>query len=192
MTAHATEGGDQDALELAAETIVESLSFEDVIAGVPGAPPAGPPFPEHRPGVSVYDYAGIFSPETEASAAQTVASIAQATSVPVVVYTQFKPSAITPTTVLDAAALKNEWNVRGLTDNGLVILFNMTRPTCQPEVPGNGQVQLYAGEDFAKDYVSDAERQQIFDEKMLPLLVQCDLDGALLAALDAIEAGIAG
>jgi uncharacterized membrane protein YgcG len=55
-------------------------------------------------------------------------------------------------------------------------------------VSGNGQVQLYAGPGYRAAFLSNSERQQIFDEDMVPLLRTCDEDGALLAALAKIDA----
>src|SRR5262249_19826303 len=68
-------------------------------------------------------------------------------------------------------------------DDGLVILFDLNR-----DDPCHGQVQLFAGPGYQATFLSDRERQAIFENDMLPLLRQCDLDGALLAALSKIDA----
>ena len=77
----------------------------------------------------------------------------------------------------------DQWGVgrKGI-DDGLVILFDLHQgDAC------HGQVQLYAGPGYRATYLSNSERQAIFDNDMLPLLRQCDLDGALLVALAKID-----
>ena len=155
----------------------------------PGTPPAGPPFPPPVTDQVVYDYGDIFSSETEVSATRTIVAIEERVGAEVVVFSQFKPGAGESSTEQDAIALMDQWGVgrRGF-DDGLVILFNMTRATCLPNASGNGQVQLYAGPGYRATFLSNSQRQAIFDNDMLPLLRECDLDGALLVALDRIDA----
>ena len=70
---------------------VVSGTFEEPEAGQPdgttGVPP-GPPFPEPETDRAVYDYAGIFSPETIVEAEATIDAIEARTGAEVVVYTQ--------------------------------------------------------------------------------------------------------
>ena len=47
----------------------------------------------------------------------------------------------------------------------------------------HGQVQLYAGPGFEATFLSNTERQAIYDNDMLPHLRSADFDGALAAAL---------
>src|SRR5205085_8489650 len=84
----------------------------------------------------------------------------------------------------DARALMDQWGVgrKGI-DDGLVILFDLNR-----EDPCHGQVQLFAGPGFQAAYLTDAERQRIFEGDMLPRLQACDLDAALLTALAKVDA----
>jgi hypothetical protein len=83
----------------------------------------------------------------------------------------------------DAVALIDQWDIgRGAADDGLVILFDLTPDRC------HGQVQLYAGTSYADAHLSNAERQAIFEQDMLPALRDCDIDAALLAAMAAIDA----
>ena len=49
----------------------------------------------------------------------------------------------------------------------------------------HGQVQLYAAPGFEAAFLSNAERQSIFENDMVPLLRNADFDGALEVALDA-------
>jgi len=152
-------------------------------------PPAGPPYPPPENNVTVYDNANVLSPTEEAQATQIIAAIEQRTGAEVAIYTQYKPGSDEESTRVDAKALLDQWGVgRAGFYDGLVILINMNRTTCIPNAGGNGQVQLYAGDGYKAAYLSDQERQAIFDNDMKPLLVECDFDGAIAAALDKINA----
>jgi uncharacterized membrane protein YgcG len=149
------------------------------------APPAsGPPYPDAVAGQRVYDYAGIFSPATITQAENIIASIESRTGAQVTVYTQVKPESDTLDKAnADALALMNQWGVgRKGFDDGLVIMFDM-----QPSL-SHGQVSLYAGSGYRAAFLSDADRQQIFDNDMKPLLVDGDMDGGLMVALHDIDA----
>jgi hypothetical protein len=77
----------------------------------------------------------------------------------------------------------NQWGVgRKGFDDGLVILFDLDPSRI------HGQVQLYAGSGFKSAFLSDAERQAIYQDDMLPRLAAADLDGAILAAIAKIDA----
>jgi uncharacterized membrane protein YgcG len=52
----------------------------------------------------------------------------------------------------------------------------------------HGQVQLYAGPGFEAAFLSNSERQAIFENDMLPFLRSGDFDGALGAALTKVDA----
>jgi uncharacterized membrane protein YgcG len=148
------------------------------------APTAGPPYPEPVEDQVVYDFAGILSPATEATASRTIAAIEERTAAEIVVYTQVKPeSDSVEEAEQDAIALIDQWGVgrRGF-DDGLAILFDMDESLC------HGQVQLYAGPGYRAAFLDNAERQAIFDDDMLPLLRACDIDAALLAGLARIDA----
>ena len=73
----------------------------------------------------------------------------------------------------------DQWGVgrKGFND-GLVIFFDM-----QPNLE-HGQVQLYAGPGFEAAFLSNEERQAIFENDMLPLLRGGDFDGALARRAD--------
>jgi uncharacterized membrane protein YgcG len=152
-------------------------------------PPAGPPYPAPVDNVRVYDYADILSPATEAQAEQIIAGIQQRTGAQVVVYTQYKPGSTDESTDQDAIDLINQWGVgRKGFDDGLAIMWNTTRQQCLTGVSGNGRVRLYAAPGYQATYLSNSERQNIFDNDMLPYLQQCNEDDALLAALNKIDA----
>ena len=150
--------------------------------------PPGPPFPEPTADVVVYDHAGILAPTTEEWATGVIVGIEQRVGAEVVVYTQFKPGSTEQSTEQDAIALIDQWGVgREGFDDGLAIMWNVNRLPCQPGVSGNGQVQLYAGPGYRAAYLSNQERQQIFEDEMLPFLRACDEDAALTAALGRID-----
>jgi uncharacterized membrane protein YgcG len=152
--------------------------------GVPaGAPPPGPPFPEPQDGRAVYDYAGVFSPETIATVESTIDTIEERTQAELVVYTQVDPTGtFTERTEGHAIALIDQWGVgRFGFDDGMVIFFDF-----DPGV-GSGEVNLYAAPGFAATYLTNAERQAIFENDMLPHLRVDDWDAAILAAMDRID-----
>ena len=171
---------------LAAGSLVALLSAP-VMAADP--PLAGPPFPAPQIDVVVYDYAGILSAATEQRATQIITDIEHRVGAEVVVYTQYKPGSDEDSTEQDAIKLIDQWGVgRAGFDDGMAVMWNTNRLECLPGVPGNGQVQLYAAPGYAAAYLSNDERQRIFDDDMVPYLRQCDEDSALLAALDKIDA----
>jgi uncharacterized membrane protein YgcG len=144
----------------------------------------GPPFPEPELNQAVYDYAGVFRDDTVGRAEETIDAIENRTGAEVVVYTQnvgYKKT--TEAAEQDAIALMDQWGIgRKGFDDGLVILFDLDSSL------EHGQVQLYAGPGYRAAFLSNSERQQIFDNDMTPLLAQGDLDGALLVALQKIDA----
>ena len=153
------------------------------------APPAGPPFPEPQTDRVVYDFANILSPETEASVSATITAIEQRTGAELVVYTQHKPGSTEESTERDAIALIDQWGVgRAGFDDGMAVMWNTNRQTCLPGVSGNGQIQLYGAPGYAAAYASNEDRQDIFDNVMVPRLQACDEDGALRAAVGRLDA----
>ena len=151
---------------------------------VAAPPAAGPPYPDAVAGQRVYDYAGIFSPATITTAESIISGIESRTGAQVSVYTQVKPESDTLDKAnADALALMNQWGVgRKGFDDGLVIMFDM-KPSLS-----HGQVSLYAGSGYRAAFLSDADRQQVFDNDMKPLLVDGDMDGGLMIALHDIDA----
>ena len=148
------------------------------------ATPSGPPFPEPIGGLRVYDHAGVLGARTIISLMLSIAVIEARTGAQVVVYTQVKPASDTVAKAeADAMALMDQWGVgrRGI-DDGLVILLDLDDSRC------HGQVQLYAGPGFRAAYLSNEERQHIFDADMVPALRSCDIDAAMLTAMHSITA----
>lgn len=148
------------------------------------SPEAGPAFPDAINGLAVYDYAEVISPAVIERLGRTIAQIEDRTGAEIVVYTQVKPSADDPgRTEQDAIALVDQWGVgREGFDDGLAIFFNLREDLC------HGQVQLYAGPGYRSTYLTNAERQAIYEQQMLPALKECDFDAALTAAMGRIDA----
>ncbi len=149
------------------------------------APAPGPPWPAPLPGNRVYDHAAVLADETIVALNQAIGRIDARTGAQIVVYTQVKPSsADSPIAAeADARSLMDAWGVgrKGI-DDGLVILFDLDESRC------HGQVQLYAGPGYRASYLTNEDRQRIFEQDMTPHLRACDFDSAMLAAMEAIEA----
>ena len=146
-------------------------------------PMPGPPFPEPITSVAVYDYAAVISPEVIRRLDNSIDAIEERTGAEIVIYTQVKASANSPSaTESDAIALIDQWGVgREGFDDGMAIFFNLT-DEC------HGQVQLYAAPGYRAAYLTNAERQAIYEDEMLPFLRACDFDAALISAMRVIDA----
>ncbi len=170
---------------IAVLTLAPLLALGLALATWSAALAAGPPFPNPVQNQAVYDQAGAFREATISRAEATIDAVENRTGAEVVVYSQLVPSSTTTSDAeQQARALMDQWGVgrRGI-DDGLVILFDLYEgSTC------HGQVELYAGPGYAGAYLTNAERQAIYENDMLPLLRSCDLDGALLVALDRVDA----
>jgi uncharacterized membrane protein YgcG len=147
-------------------------------------PTPGPPYPDPQVDRAVYDFAGIFKPDTIVNAETTIDRIENRTGAEVVVYTEHADYGVSNDETLQRAiALIDQWGVgRKGFDDGLAIFFDID-PSGQ-----HGQVQLYAGPGFESAFLSNSERQNIFDNDMLPLLKNADFDGALNVALQKVDA----
>ncbi len=155
-----------------------------VPALVPGrVAAAGPPYPDPAAGQRVYDEAGALPPQAVARAEAMIRAIEERTGAQVAVYTQVKPGASTESAEQDAIALMDQWGIgRKGFDDGLVILFDLDQSLV------HGQVQLYAGPGFRATFLTNQERQAIYENDMLPFLRDGDLGGALLIALERVDA----
>jgi uncharacterized membrane protein YgcG len=171
------------AIGFAAAAVGMWLAVASIAAARTTSNSAGPPYPVPATGQRVYDLAGIFSTGEIASAEQTILAIEQRTGAQVAVYTQVKPASDTLDKANeDALALMNQWGVgRKGFDDGLVILFDMQ------DNLRHGQVSLYAGSGFKATFLTDSDRQAIYDNDMKPRLVEGDFDGALRVALDDVS-----
>ncbi len=180
------QGGDLDSAVLVALAQVVNGTFTEPKPGTDGTTgvPPGPPFPEPDVDRAVYDQVGLFSPDTIVAAEATIDAIEARTGAEVVVYTQ--PSGEYPTTEeteAKARELIDQWGIgRAGFNDGMVIFFDMD-PSLE-----HGQVQLYAAPGFEAAYLSNAERQAIYENDMLPHLRSADFDAALEVALQMIDA----
>jgi uncharacterized membrane protein YgcG len=167
-----------------AATSQPSGSAKPTIPVAQFAPP-GPPFVAHVEGRSVYDEAAVLSPTTVTIVENVIAAIHDRTGAEIVVHTRPMGRAVSPGEAeRDAQELMTRWALGTARQDGLVILFELDASKV------HGQVQLYAGDGFGRAYLSNAERQAIFDTKMVPFLASGDLDGAILAAMNAIDAAL--
>jgi uncharacterized membrane protein YgcG len=181
--------GQFDEALLAALSQIVAATFD---ATPPGETPApkdpeptpGPPYPDPEVDRAVYDFAGIFTPETIVNAEATIDRIENRTGAEVVVYSEHAEYGVdTSTTEQRARALIDQWGVgRKGFDDGLAIFFDID-PSGR-----HGQVQLYAAPGFETAFLSNSERQSIFDNDMLPYLRNADFDGALNVALEKVDA----
>jgi len=155
-----------------------------LVGGVGATLAAGPPFPPPVNDQAVYDTAGVLRADTITRAESIIDGVEQRTGAEVVVYTQLVPEAVTTAEAEGhAQSLMDQWGVgRKGFDDGLVILFDLDAYD-----PCHGQVQLYAGPGYRAKFLSNQERQAIFENDMLPLLRGCDLDGALMIALERVD-----
>jgi uncharacterized membrane protein YgcG len=160
-----------------------ALAVVALVAATP-AVAAGPPFPDPVVDQAVYDTAGVFAPGTVEEAERRIDTIENRTGAEVVVYSQVVDYGVTEDEAkTHARALMDQWGVgRKGFDDGLVILFDL-----DPSLV-HGQVQLYAGPGYRAAFLSNQERQAIFDDQMLPLLRVGDLDAALTVGLSAVDA----
>jgi uncharacterized membrane protein YgcG len=149
------------------------------------APPPGPPFPQPTEGQAVYDFAGVLSAGAITRAESTIDAIEARTAAEIVVYTQDSGfyGVSTEEAMTKARALIDQWGVgRKGFDDGLAIFFDLD-PSLE-----HGQVQLYAAPGFEAAFLSNEERQRIFEDDMLPYLQSGDFDDALAAALAKVDA----
>jgi hypothetical protein len=146
---------------------------------------AGPPFPDPVNNQAVYDTAGVLTPATITRTEDQIDQIEADTGAEIVVYTQLVDDGVGYVQAeRHAIALMDQWGVgRAGVNDGLVILFDLYESD-----PCHGQVQLYAGSGYREAWLSNDDRQRIFESDMLPHLRTCDIDGALLTAMDKISA----
>jgi uncharacterized membrane protein YgcG len=166
---------------LAAASVLAALVLPMVAVA---ALASGPPYPDPVSGQRVYDTAGIFDPATITAAEATIAGIQARTGAQVVVYSESVDYDLSSDDAeSNAQALMDQWGVgRQGFDDGLVILFEIDPSGC------HGQIQLYAGPGYRAAYLSNDQRDAIYNDDMLPELESCDMDAALQAGLAKVDA----
>jgi len=141
--------------------------------------------PPSREGVYVYDLADIWTTAAEQEAQQLAEAIRARTEaqLAIVAWPSDHFDVSTATARVDALTIMNTWGVgrQGIND-GLVVLFDMDEGEKK-----HGQIYLYAGSGFLERYMNEDEARQIVNDDMLPLAVEGDIDGALLAGLRHVD-----
>ncbi len=141
--------------------------------------------PPSEDGRAVYDFAQIWTAETEADAESIALAIKNRTlaQLAIVSWPSEDFDVSTETAREDAITIINTWGVgRAGIDDGLVVLFDMDNNS-----RNHGQIYLYAGKGFIERYMDPDETAEIVNGKMLPLAIDGDIDGALLAGLRAVD-----
>jgi len=146
------------------------------------SPPPASSFPPPVSSQAVYDTAGVLRPETIARLERTIDAMEARTGSEVVVYTQVDPDVTAERALAGATALFDQWGIgqRGL-DNGLVVFLDLD------ESRKHGQFLTVPGAGYNDFFLSQSERQAMFDLVARPYLASGDLDGALLAALARLD-----
>ena len=164
--------------------LMDVLDPSEAGGGTTNGPAPGPPFPDPVNDQAVYDYAGILSSEAIVDAEATIDAIEARTGAEVVVFSQPVDYGVTTSeTEARARALIDQWGIgRAGFDDGMVIFFDID-PSGE-----HGQVQLYAAPGFEATFLTNGERQAIYENDMLPYLRDADFDGALGIALEHVDA----
>ena len=157
------------------------------LAVVSLAAAAGPPFSGRDPSQPVRDDADILDQAAVEALDEAILRLHDELDIDAVVYVQKKPTSDTfAAASADARALADAWAVgSGAQLDGLVVLVDLDESSC------HGQLVLYADDELGAR-ISNRERQQIFDEQLLPLLKDCQIGGAIQTGLEAIEARLTG
>ncbi len=144
---------------------------------------AGPPFPDPVNDQAVYDTAGALRPATVSRAEAIVDEVERASQAEVVVFTQVKPGISEEENLADARALMDQWGVgRAGFDDGLVLMIGLDEDLV------HGRVSFFAGSGYRSAYLDENALKAVIDDDFVPSARAGDLDGAVLAALDAIQA----
>jgi uncharacterized membrane protein YgcG len=117
-------------------------------------------------------------------AESTIDAIEARTGAEVVVYTQSVDyGGTSDETEARARALIDQWGIgRKGFDDGMVVFFDID-PSGE-----HGQIQLYAAPGFEATYLTNEDRQKIFENDMVPFLRDANFDGALDVAMQRIDA----
>lgn len=153
-----------------------------LLALIAGSVLAGPPYPDPIEGIAVYDPAGALTPEIEARLESRIDQIEQRSAAEIAVYVELEPGLDNEQAGSNAAALMDQWGVgRSGFDDGLVIYVGLD------ESLEHGQLILYGGSGFDAVYADEDQRQEIFDEVMVPRLRAGDVGGAIEEGLARID-----
>ncbi|MHB8960269.1 MAG: TPM domain-containing protein [Candidatus Limnocylindrales bacterium] len=138
--------------------------------------------PPNEPGRSVYDFAGIWSADTIASAQQTADRLRAQTGVQMAIVSipTGDSSVDTSTAEADAKRIMDAWGVgqRGV-NNGIVVLFDLDTSL------RHGQIYVYGGSGIVGKYLSATGAQNVAND-MIAKAKEGDLDGALSVGMSEI------
>jgi len=145
--------------------------------------------PPTQTGRYVYDLARVWKQSSIDQAQAMVSAIRERTRAEIAVVSWPSDfSSISPQEALaDGRTIMDTWGVgRAGVNDGLIVLFDMD--TSLRTGGKHGQVTLVTGAGFRDLYLSDGEAKSIVDDAMVPRAKVGDLDGALIAALERIDA----
>jgi uncharacterized membrane protein YgcG len=163
-----------------ARALPSALALLALAAGIAVA--AGPPFAEPVPDQAVYDTAGILEPSTEAELERLIDAAEARTGAELVVYTQDDPDIGEDENLDNARALIDQWGIgREGFDDGMVLMVGM-----DPD-PGQSRVSMFGGTGFLGAYANEGALLEIIQDEFVPLARTGDLDGAVLAAVRAVD-----
>jgi uncharacterized membrane protein YgcG len=147
---------------------------------------ATPRFPDRPAGTSLVDAAGVFNRAAQTAFDSSLQSLASATGVDIVVYTQVKASARTPEDArADAQTLLDQWQVGGADGNGAVMLWDFDK------AKSAAQVSLVGGAALL-ERVDQATLDGIVSDQMTGPLATADWLTALSQGLFALTSSISG
>ncbi len=138
--------------------------------------------PPSQPGRSVYDFAGIWSADTIASAQQTADRLRAQTGVEMAIVSipTGDSSVDTSTAEADAKRIMDTWGVgQAGVNNGIVVLFDLDTSL------EHGQIYVYGGSGIVSTYLSAVAAQSVAND-MVAKAQEGDLDGALSAGMSEI------
>ena len=174
-----------------ASTAVFGIFWAVVIAlvffgsSIPSSSSGAHRFPDPVKGQRVYDPAGAFDPAVEQALESQVDAIEARSGAQIAIYVQVDGSATEDSNKEAARALLDEWGVgRKGFDDGLVWLISLESNLV------HGKVSYYAGAGFLRGYMSQGDLQSVIDEVIVPAAIQGQLDGGMIAAIDAVDAAI--
>jgi uncharacterized protein len=146
---------------------------------------AGPPFPDPVNDQAVYDTADILSEASEASLEATIDAREAETGAEMVVYTQVDPGISEDENLANAKDLINQWGIgRSGFDDGLVLMVGLEENRI------NGRVSLFGGSGFLGAYANEDAMKAIIESDFVPSARSGDLEGAVLATVEAMAARV--
>ena len=166
-----------------ARALPSALALLTLTAGIAAA--AGPPFPDPVNDQAVYDTADILSDETEASLEATIDAREAETGAEMVVYTQVDPGISEDENLDNAKALIDQWGIgRSGFDDGMVLMVGLEENRI------NGRVSLFGGSGFLGAYANEDAMKAVIDSDFVPSARSGDLEGAVVATVEAMAARI--